>query len=54
MLDISSNVENFMIFNIYNENFRDENQSYTIERKLTSIDISEKTIICEDLNAHHS
>ena len=54
VLDISSNIENFMIFNIYNEKCQDENQEYTIERKLTSIDISEKAIICEDFNAHHS
>ena len=54
VLDISSNIENFMIFNIYNEKCQDESQEYTIERKLTSIDISEKAIICGDFNAHHS
>ena len=43
-----------MIFNIYNEKSQNENREYSIERKLTSIDISEKKIICEDFNAHHS
>ena len=52
MLEITSNIEDFMIFNIYNEKSQDENQEYTIERKLTSIDIFEKAIICEDFNAH--
>ena len=54
VLNILSNIENFMIFNIYNEKCQNENQEYTIERKLTSIDISEKAIICGDFNAHHS
>ena len=54
MLNISSNVEDFMIFNIYNEKSQDENQKYTVERTLTLIDILEKAIICEDFNAHHS
>ena len=54
VLDISSNVENFIIFNVYNEKSHDKNQNYTVEQKLTSIDISEKAIICEDFNAHHS
>ena len=31
MLEITSNIENFMIFNIYNEKSQDENQEYTIE-----------------------
>ena len=52
VLKIASNIENFMIFNIYNEKSQDKNQEYTIERKLTSIDIFEKAIICEDFNAH--
>ena len=42
-----------MIFNIYNEKSQDENQKYTMERKLTTINISEKAIICEDFNAHY-
>ena len=53
MLNIASNIENFTIFNIYNEKIQDENREYTVERKLTFIDISEKTIICEDFNAHY-
>ena len=51
MLNISSNVKNFIIFNVYNEKYQDENQSYAVERKLTSIDIPEKAFICEDFNA---
>ena len=43
-----------MIFNIYNEKSQGENQDYTVERKLTSIDIPEKAIICGDFNIHHS
>ena len=54
MLNILLNVENFMIFNIYNEKFQDEDQKYTVKRKLTTIDISKKAIICEDFNVHHS
>ena len=54
ILNISSNVENFMIFNIYNEKNQKEDQEYTIERKLIFLNIFEKAIICEDFNAHHS
>ena len=54
MLDISSNVENFIIFNIYNEKKQKEDQKYTIERKLILLDILEKAIICEDFNPHYS
>ena len=54
MLDISSNVENFIIFNVYNEKSQGQNQDFTVKRKLTSIDIPEKAIICGDFNAQHS
>ena len=54
MLNILSNVENFIIFNVYKEKSQNENSNYTVERKLTSIDISKKAIICEDSNVHHS
>ena len=54
MLDILLNVENLMIFNIYNEKNQEENQEYTIERKLILLDIFQKAILCEDFNAHHS
>ena len=54
VLDISSNTKDFLIFNIYNEKSQGENQKYTIERKLTWINILQKAIICEDFNAHHS
>ena len=53
MMKILSNIENFTIFNIYNEKSQHENREYTVKRKLTFIDISEKTIICENFNAHH-
>ena len=53
VLNISSNVKNFMIFNIYNEKSQKKNQEYIVEQKLTSIDVSEKAIIFEDFNAHH-
>ena len=43
-----------MIFNIYNEKNQEEDQKYTIERKLIVLDIFEKAIICEDFNTHHS
>ena len=54
MLNISSNIEYFTIFNIYNEKSQDEYREYTVERKLTFIDISETTIIYEYFNAHYS
>ena len=43
-----------MVFNIYNEKNHEEDQKYTIERKLILVDILEKEFICEDCNAHHS
>ena len=39
--------------NVYNEKNQGENQKYTIERKLISLDISKKAIICENFNAHN-
>ena len=54
VLEISSSIENFIIFNIYNGKSQDEIQEYTIEQKSTSINIFEKAIIREELNAHHS
>ena len=43
-----------MIFNIYNKKNQEEDQKYTIERKLIFLDIFEKAIICENFNAHYS
>ena len=54
MLNIASNIENLMVFNIYNEKNQEENQKYMIKRKLIRLDISEKVIICEDFYAHYS
>ena len=54
MLNISSNIENLMTFNIYNKKNQEEDQKYTIKRKLIFLDIFEKAIICKDFNAYHS
>ena len=54
MFDILSNVEKFMIFNIYNEKNQEKDQKYTIKRKLIFLDIFEKVIICVNFNAHYS
>ena len=54
MFDISSNVKNFIIFNIYNKKNHEENEKYTIEQKLIFLDIFEKAIIREDFNVHYS
>ena len=53
VLDISSSIENFMIFNIYNERNQGENQEYTIERKVIRLDIPKNAIICKNFNAQH-
>ena len=54
MFDILSDVENVMIFYIYNEKNQKEDQKYTIKRKMIFLDIFEKAIICKEFNAHHS
>ena len=53
MLNILSNIENFMIFIINDEKSPDKNRKYTIKRKITSTDISKKASICEGFNAHY-
>ena len=53
MLNILSNVQNFIMFKIYNEKSQDEDPKYTVEQNLKTIDISEKAIICENFNAHY-
>ncbi len=55
ILNISgTNIENFSIINVYNEKCQKQNSNeYTIERKLTSIELSRNSIICGDFNAHH-
>ena len=53
MLNILSNLENCMIFKIYNQKSQDKDKKVTVERKLTTIDISEKAIICKDFNTHY-
>ena len=53
ILDISSNVENVILFNVYNEKNQGEDQEYTIKRKLILLCFPEKALICGDFNAHH-
>ena len=49
------NLREFLLLNIYNEKFLTENSSeYTVERALSQIESTQRTLLCEDLNAHHS
>ncbi len=51
---LKTNIENFTILNVYNEKSQKSNSDeYTIERKLTSIELTKNSIICDDFNAHH-
>ena len=57
IIDVSgSNIKTFQIINIYNEkNLNTESDiSYTAERSLQYIDLTMKTLVTEDFNAHHS
>ncbi len=55
ILNISkTNIENFTVFNVYNKKSqKSSSEKYTIERKLTTINLTKNSIICEDFNAHH-
>ena len=55
ILNISNiDLENLTIINVYNEkNQKTDSNEYTIERSLSSINLTENSIICEDFNAHH-
>jgi hypothetical protein len=45
---------NLSILNVYNEKSqKTTTKEYIIERKLTSINLIENSIICDDFNAHH-
>jgi flagellar hook-basal body complex protein FliE len=49
-----TNIENFIVLNVYNEkNQKSSSEEYTIERKLTTIDLTKNSIICEDFNVHY-
>ena len=57
IIDVSdSNIKIFQIINIYNEKNLDteSNISYTVKRSLQYIDLTMKTLIVENFNAHHS
>ena len=49
------NLKEFLLLNIYNEKSLKENSSeYTVERTLNQIKSTQRTLLCGDLNAHHS
>ena len=49
------NLKEFLLLNIYNEKSLQENSSeYTVERALSQIRPLQRTLLCGDLNAHHS
>src|SRR5437667_2275112 len=57
IIDVSdSNIKIFQIINIYNERNLDTESdiSYTVKRSLQYIDLTMKTLVVEDFNAHHS
>ncbi len=55
ILNISgTNIENFSILNVYNEKSQKSNSyKYTVERKLTTIELTQNSLVCGDFNAHH-
>ena len=49
------NLKEFLLLNIYNEKSLEDNSSeYTVERALSQIKSSQRTLLCEDSSAHHS
>ena len=49
------NLKEFLLLNIYNEkSLREDSSEYTVERALSQIKSTQRTLLCEDLNAHHS
>ena len=56
VLDISRHdLPNILIFNVYNEKQIDiKNDEYTVNRVLSKIDLSARSIIYSDFNTHHS
>ena len=54
-INLWPNLKKFLLLNIYNEKSLQENSSeYTVERALNQIKSTQRTLLCEDLNAHHS
>ena len=50
-----SNLKEFLLLNIYNEkSLREDSSEYTVERALSQIKSTQRTLLCGDLNAHHS
>src|SRR5436190_18243892 len=59
IIDIIDKINNFsetiQIINIYNKkSLKDDYNEYTVNRKLHEIVSNKNTILCGDLNAHHS
>src|SRR5204863_4755686 len=58
IIDVSSsNINTFQIINIYNEKSLDldsDETSYTVKRSLQHIQLSKKTLIADDFNAHYN
>ena len=49
------NLKEFLLLNIYNEkSLQDNSNEYTVERTLNQIKATQRTLLCGDLNAHHS
>ena len=49
------NLKKFLLLNIYNEkSLKEDSSEYTVERALSQIKSTQRTLLCEDLNAHHS
>ena len=51
----AAGLQEFLLLNVYNEkSLQDDSNMYTVERTLSSIQAADRTLICEDFNAHHS
>ena len=49
------NLKEFLLLNIYNEkSLQEDSSDYTVERALKQIKPTQRTLLCGDLNAHHS
>ena len=54
-IHIPTDLPNLLIFNVYNEKqIGSEDHEYTVERKLSTVELPARAIICGDFNAHHS
>ena len=53
VLDISTN--DLLMFNVYNEKqIGSKDNDYIVERKLSTIELPARAVICGDFNVHHS